>query len=204
VGRTLSLAHLSLLDATPPELVRAAGEAGFRSVGLRLHPARPGEVPHPMHEGSPMLAETRALMSALDVKVHDVEVVRLSAGFEARRFEPMLAVAASLGARWLVVNGDDDDHARAAAHLAALGEIAGAHGLSLGLEFMVYTAVPTLDAALRLVRETGRSNVHVLVDTLHFFRSGAAADHIARTPGIARGWAQFSDAPARRHPALSP
>ena len=204
MGRTLSLAHLSLLDATPSELVRAAGEAGFRSVGLRLHPARPGEAPYPMHEGSPMLAETRALMNALDVKVHDVEVVRLSAGFEARRFEPMLAVAASLGARWLVVNGDDDDHARAAANLAALGEIAGVHGLSIGLEFMVYTAVPTLDAALRLVRETGRSNVHVLVDTLHFFRSGAAADRIARTPGIARGWAQFSDAPARRHPALSP
>ena len=204
MAHLLSLAHLSLVDAMPPELVVAAGHAGFRSVGLRLHPARPGEAPHPMHEGSPMLAETRARMAALGVAVHDIEVVRLSAGFDAARFEAMLAVSASLGARHLVVNGDDDDVARATANLAALGELAAKYGLGVGLEFMVYTAVPTLAAALRLVRGAAQPHVRVLVDTLHFFRSGATVDALTDDDLIARDFIQFSDAPAQRHPALSP
>lgn len=204
MAHRLSLAHLSLIDTTPPELVRAAGDAGFRSVGLRLHPARPGEAPHPMHEGSPMLAETRARMAALGVAVHDVEVLRLSPGFDASRLDALLAVAASLGARYVVVNGDDDNEARAAANLAALGERAARHGLRIGLEFMVYTAVPTLDAALRLVRAAAQPDVRVLVDTLHFFRSGATADQAVGEGLVARDFIQLSDAPAQRHPALSP
>lgn len=199
-----SLAHLSLIDATPPQLVSAAGAAGFRRVGLRLHPARPGEAPHPMHEGSPMLAETRARMAGLGVAVHDVEVIRLNPGFDAARLEPLLAVAASLGARYLVVNGDDDDAARSAAHLAALAERAAPYGLALGLEFMVYTAVPTLVAACALVRRAAQPNVRVLLDALHAARSGAQPAALADCAELARDFAQLNDAPAARHPAMSP
>jgi len=199
-----SLAHLSLLDATPPQLVAAAGAAGFRHVGLRLHPARPGEVPHPMHEGSPMLAETHARMADLGVAVHDVEVIRLHAGFDASRFDGLLAVSASLGARYLVVNGDDDEAPRAAASLAALAERAAPYGLAVGLEFMVYTAVPTLDAACTLVRRAAQPNARVLIDTLHFARSGARPAMLDGREEVARDFAQISDAPAARHPALSP
>jgi len=199
-----SLAHLSLIDATPPQLVAAAGAAGFRHVGLRLHPARPGEAPHPMHEGSPMLAETRARMAGLGVAVHDVEVLRLHAGFEAARFEGLLAVAASLGARYLVVNGDDDDASRAAAGLAALAQRAAPYGIAVGLEFMVYTAVPTLDMACALVRHAAQPNLRVLVDTLHFARSGAEPATLADAEALARDFAQVNDAPAMRHPGLSP
>src|SRR5207247_2082527 len=35
-GRPISLAHLTVLDATPPELVTVAADAGFRSIGIRL------------------------------------------------------------------------------------------------------------------------------------------------------------------------
>jgi hypothetical protein len=34
--RELSLAHLSVLDATPPELVTVAAAAGFRKIGIRI------------------------------------------------------------------------------------------------------------------------------------------------------------------------
>ena len=34
--RLLSLAHLTVLDTTPPELVSVAAAAGFRNIGIRL------------------------------------------------------------------------------------------------------------------------------------------------------------------------
>jgi len=36
----LSLAHLTVLDTTPPELVSVAAAAGFRNIGIRLTPRR--------------------------------------------------------------------------------------------------------------------------------------------------------------------
>lgn len=200
----LSLAHLSLIDATPPQLVQAAGEAGFRSVGLRLAPARRGEAPHPMHEGGPMLAETRSRMAQLGVGVHDIEVIRLAPDFEASRFEDVLAVGRSLGARWVVVNCDDDDHGRAAGHLAALAALAQRHALMVGVEFMVYTALPDWPRACALVRAAAQPNVRVLVDSLHFFRAGTAVEALAGDAPVARDFVQLSDASRRRHPALSP
>ena len=38
--RELSLAHLTVLDATPPELVSVAAKAGFRTVGARSRGCR--------------------------------------------------------------------------------------------------------------------------------------------------------------------
>ena len=36
VERRISLAHLTVLDTTLPELVGVAAAAGFRSIGIRL------------------------------------------------------------------------------------------------------------------------------------------------------------------------
>jgi hypothetical protein len=36
MSHPISLAHLTVLDTTPPELVTVAAAAGFRTVGIRL------------------------------------------------------------------------------------------------------------------------------------------------------------------------
>ena len=36
VERRISLAHLTVLDTTPPELAGVAAAAGLRSIGIRL------------------------------------------------------------------------------------------------------------------------------------------------------------------------
>ena len=46
-SRLLSISHLTVLDATPPELVTAAADAGFDAVGIRVWPAA-GEAAFPM------------------------------------------------------------------------------------------------------------------------------------------------------------
>ncbi len=41
--RPLSLAHLTVLELSPPEMIRVAAETGYASVDLRLAPATPGD-----------------------------------------------------------------------------------------------------------------------------------------------------------------
>jgi len=199
----LSLAHLGMLDASPPRLIEAAHAAGFCGVGVRLNPARPGESPFPMQVGGAMLHETLARVRDLGVCVHDVEVVRIKPGIDAGSLEGVLASAQELGARRLMVNVDDSDPSRAAHHLARLAERAHAHGLALGIEFMVYTAARSLTVAHRLVEASGSDAVGIVVDALHFFRAGCVPEDMAH-PRIDRGFMQINDAPAQRHPGLSP
>lgn len=198
----LSLAHLGMLDATPPQLVAAAAAAGFTGVGLRLAPARPGERPFPMQIGSPMLGETTARLRDTGVKVCEVEIIRIRPGFDARALGPVLDSAQALGAQRLMVNVDDVDTGRAAQALGQVAEAAARHGIAVCIEFMVYTAARNLAQASALVAQCGHAGVRVIVDALHFFRAGHVPQDIGAWP-VARDFAQLNDAPARRHPGLS-
>ncbi len=198
----LSLAHLGMLDAPPPLLVEAAHAAGFRGVGIRLHPARPGEQPFPMHVSGAMMRETLARMRDLGMTVHDIEIVRIKPDFDVRRLAGVLASAQALGARRLMVNVDDVDFGRAARNIGLLADQAQLHGLGLGLEFMVYTAARSLRVARELAEASGSNAVRVVVDALHFFRAGCVPEDMTGSR-IERHFMQINDAPARRHPGLS-
>ena len=76
-GHPISLAHLTVLDATPPELVTVAAAAGFRTVGIRLTATPSVGVPpyDVLHEG-PMLRETMLRLKDTGVSVLDTEFLR--------------------------------------------------------------------------------------------------------------------------------
>ena len=61
--RIVSLDHLTVFEATPPEVVRIAAESGYSHVGLRLKPAAAtGEDQHPVLGDTPMRRETLAVL----------------------------------------------------------------------------------------------------------------------------------------------
>lgn len=194
--RALSLAHLTVLELAPPDVVMVAARAGFRHVGLRLIQATPDEPGYPMLGGTPLRRATLDALAATGLSVLDVEVVRLMPGTDVRTFEPMLETAARLGARHVIVTGNDPDRGRLVASFAAFCVLAAAYGLTADLEFMSFTAVPTLDAALEILSMAAQPNAGVLVDSLHFDRSGAAPDSLSRIPGAWLHFTQLSDAPA--------
>ena len=75
-GRLLSISHLTVLDAAPPELVTAAADAGFDAVGIRVWPAA-DEPAYPVLGDTPMIRETVARLADTGTRVLDVEVLRL-------------------------------------------------------------------------------------------------------------------------------
>jgi sugar phosphate isomerase/epimerase len=191
--RLISLAHLTLFDVPPPQLVTVAEAAGFAHVGIRVTPSRQGPA-YPMHPGSPMLRETLRRLADSDVSVFDVEVIRLDIDTEPLACEPFLQTAGELGGRHIIVASTDPDRSRATERFAGLCDLAAPYGLGCVLEFMVFSAVPTLVDALAMVTSAGRPNGGVLVDALHLARSGGSLDQVAAAPPHLLPYAQLCDA----------
>jgi sugar phosphate isomerase/epimerase len=194
-SRTLSLAHLTVLDTTPPELVSVAAAAGFPSVGIRLT-ATPsvGVPPYDMlHEG-PLLRETLDRMKDTGVTVLDTEFLRFEPDQPVGLPEGFLEVSARLGARHVLVMSAEPEEDRTLERFCDLCDRAAVFGLTVGLEFAVYTGVRTLADAVELVRRSGRANASVLIDALHFSRSGGWPAHVREVAPALFRYAQLCDA----------
>src|SRR5258705_8968692 len=98
--RQISLAHLTLLDTTPPELVAAAAAAGFRTIGIRLTATPSVGVPpyDILHEG-PLLRETLRRLADTGASVLDTEFLRFWPAQPVGIPEGFLEASAPLGAR---------------------------------------------------------------------------------------------------------
>lgn len=197
MSHAYSLAHLTALPLTPPELVDAAASAGYGYVGVRMLPPAPGVAAYPLMENGAMLRETLARLKGTGVGVFDIEIVRLNERFDPGQFLPFLDAGAQLGARAILVVGDDRDPARLARSFASFCEAAKRFGMSANIEFMPWTAVPDASAAVRLVNAAGRpDNAGVLIDAIHYERSATRLDEIAALPRSWLHYAQLSDSPA--------
>jgi sugar phosphate isomerase/epimerase len=196
VPHKLSLAFLTLFDCGPVEAIRIAAETGYDMVGLRLLPAAPTEPPYPLMAEPAMLREAVAALRDTGVSVGDVEIARLKPETEISSFERFLDHAARLGARHVLVAGDDPDQSRLTATFAGFCRLARNYGLTADLEFMPWTAVPNLAAARAIVEKAGEPNGGVLVDALHWDRSGGTTEEVEALPARLVNYVQFCDGPA--------
>ncbi len=200
--RPIALAALTVLELSPPELVSCAAEAGFSHIGIRLLPATPTETRHDIVGDTPMLREVERRMRDTGVKVLDAEIFRLKPEAPVAGYEAAIATAARLGARELLVAGNDPDEARLVDAFAAFCELAARHGLGANLEFMPWTDAKDLPQAARIVEAAGRANGGVLIDPFHFSRSRSRIEHIAAVPPSRFRYLQFCDVPAAIPPTM--
>lgn len=197
-----SLAFLTVFDLGPVEAVKAAAAAGYDLIGLRMLPAAPGtEADYPLLTDAGVLAETEAALRDTGVGVADIEIVRLKPGTDVAAFAPFFERGQRLGARNVLVAGDDPEEARLAESFGRLARLAAGFGLTVDLEFMPWTKVPDLATALRIVETAGEANGGVLVDALHFDRSATTLDEIAAMPRNRLNYVQFCDGPRDYDPS---
>jgi sugar phosphate isomerase/epimerase len=176
-------------------MVRAAAEAGFASVGVRLLHGQPGRDPAPLLENPALRAETLACLRDTGLEVLDASGARLIPSTDLSAFAPFFEAAAELGARRVLATGDDPDESRLADRFAGLCGAAQRFGLTVDLEFVPWMTVSSVTDAARLVRAVAHPALGIAVDALHFDRSGSRLDDLAVLPRPWFRYVQLCDAP---------
>ena len=199
-ARTYSMAYLTARRCGAPEAVRIAAATGYGFVGLRLWPNAPGTPYQHLLGDVALMRETLAACRDTGVGVFDLEIVRIGEAFDPRLYLPLFEAGAALGARAVLVAGDDTHPVRLATSYARLCELMAPFGLTADLEFMPWTAVPDARSALALVEAAGSpGNAGILVDALHFGRSRTTLDDIRAIPRSLLHYAQICDGEAGTH-----
>lgn len=193
-----SLAHLTVLDLPPPQLVYVAARAGYDYVSPRLvYLGLPGEPKHALVEDPKVLARTKAALSSTGVRVHDIELARIHSGTDVRRYEPALVVAAELGARAVLSSIWGGSRTEYTDRFGELCDIARPLGLSVDLEYVPVAAVTNLAQAVDVLRSVGRPNAGLMIDLHHFHRAGDRPEDLDDLPPEWFHFVHVCDAPGQ-------
>ena len=190
------------------ERAEAAAAAGFAGVSLFVTDyfrARAEGLTDP--DLRAILADGGLAVAEIDPLLRWVPGVELpdsadaaGAAFFAHDEADFLAVAEAVGARSLnlaLVAEHEVARDRVAEAFAGVCDRGAERGLLVHLEFLPWTTLPDLAAALDVVERAGRANGGVTLDAWHHFRSGGDAAAVAAAPGDRILAVQLDDAPAR-------
>ena len=184
----LSLASGVLPEFSPEQTAAAAVATGWSAVGIWVDPAT---------WTAATAAEVRNRTADAGVAVLDVEVDWLKPGADDPDHFRIIDAGAAIGARNVLVVSSDPDPAATAAKLARLAAHAAPSGMRVSLEFAAFTEVRSLAAAMAILDTPCCEDVGLLVDPLHFARTGAAPCDLATIAPGRFHYAQFCDAMAQ-------
>ena len=99
-----SLAHLTLINCTPAELVYVAARAGYDAVSPRFITMNvPGEFTHAPLDKAQVQA-TKTALATTGIKILDIELARISEDCDPREFEAALELGGELGAGHMIMS----------------------------------------------------------------------------------------------------
>ncbi len=190
----LSLDHLTIAEATPPDLIEIAAATGCSMVSLYLEPATwVGAPPYELIGDSPLRRDTRRRLAATGITLGVVEPFLLAPDSDLTGFLPALETAAWLGAKSANVLCFDADRSRRRDAFAAFCAMADAFGLAVLVEFFALSELRSPAEAADLVVIDGIPRARITVDALHLTRCGASADDLRALPPSLVGHAQLCD-----------
>lgn len=198
--RIYSMAYLTANGLPPVEAVKLAGSLGFDRISFRLLPAGPGDVPPPLMSDDRLVAEVMAAMADNGLSMSDAEMIRLDQNTDLARFHPFLDRCQQMGARHILVAGDDTDRGRIIDSYGRLCELTWEYGLTADLEFMPWTGIRNIADARELVEAAAHPAAAILFDCLHFDRSDSTLDEIAAIPRGMMNYIQICDGPVPYDP----
>ena len=191
-----SLAHLTLINATPPELVYIAARAGYDAVSPRFIPMHvPGEFTRSPVDKLQVQA-TKTALATTGLEVLDVELARITEDVDPRSFERALELGGELGAERMIMSAwtnTRDDRNFLIDVYSETCDLAAPYGLSVDLEFPSFSRLRTLDETLDIVRAADRPNGGILVDTLYLHLSRVDIGELLHVPSELFHFLHISD-----------
>lgn len=187
--------YLNFGDLAPMEAIEAAGAGGFRASGVRLTGHTPGNGDPGLINNASALRNLAQCAAHAGVALAVANTYRILGERRIKDYAPVLDACGRLGVGALAINCFDPVMDRAADLIGMLAAAAMPYGMSVALEFIPVSTVPTFAAAVALMRATGQPNVGINVDALHLHRSGGTPDDLALAPELIAS-IHLCDAPA--------
>lgn len=196
--RDLGIEFLSVFGLPPVEFVTLAADLGCRhiSTGLESSPFNPlGYPPFSLREDAALRREMTAVMRDRGVSIALGEGMNVRPGSDIRDRLPDLELMAELGVKRINTVSLDPDPDRSVEQFALLAEGAASFGMETTMEPSPGLTIGDLPTALHAIRQVGRPDFRLLVDTMHIVRSGSTPDDLRALDPAVIGYIQLSDAP---------
>lgn len=185
-----SLVHLTDISCPPPEFIRTAARAGYDAVSLRTIPMKlPGEIPFDIAKDKTLFRETKRALEETGITFNDTENAVIRDDMDVREYEPALEAAAELGVKFLLSGIWSTNYDYVVEKYAELCDLAKGYGMRVSIEPVTWSCLPDIGTAVEMIKKSGRENVGLVVDTLHFYRSRNSYDVF---DGLPREWFNYA------------
>ncbi len=196
MAHTFSLAHLTALSWTPPELIYNAKTLGFHHASLRIISMGVSrESDFNLVTNPALLDATKEALEVTGLSLYDIELAKIADDTSMQSHKETFAVAEQLGAKAVISSIWSDNEAYALEEFTILCDLAAEHGLTVQLEFPTWASVRNLDGVLRVLEKANRPNAHIMLDTLHVHRAGVTLEDIKKCPKELLTFAHICDGP---------
>lgn len=194
----LGIEFITVFGMPPVDFVHLAADLGCRHIGMALEPMPPNPHNYPawsLREDRTLRAETKAALKERGVSISLGEGFLVRPGADIASSARDLEIMRELGVRRINTMSIDSDVARSHDQFAALVEMADGMGMETVLEFLPLVKISNLDAALAAIRHVNRPSFRLLIDAMHFARSGGTAAELAALNPYLIGYFQLCDLP---------
>lgn len=198
----LAIERLCVFGMPPVQFVTLAADLGCRYISTGLTPVvfNPHGYPKWSLRDDPQLRrDLVAAMRDRDVSISLCEGFGIAADADVSRYASDLDMLVELGVNRINIASMERDLQRTLDQFALLAEMAVARGIESTIEIGP-GPISKLPAALAAVRHVGKAYFRLLIDTMHFVRSGSGAADIAALDPKVIGYVQVCDVPLKsRH-----
>lgn len=196
MARLVSISHLTALEASPEEFIDLAAEFGFGAVGIRNRPPQHTADRWPIAGDLKRSQQLGERARDRGIAIFEGETFSIWPDFSVSSMMPGLESAAAMGVKAIVSAGIDEDEARLTDSYRKLAEAAQPFEITVGIEFMPFQKLKSLEQAKRVQANVGADNARILIDALHLSRSGGSISEVEQLPPDMIAYIHLCDAPA--------
>ena len=193
----IGIERLCVFGLPPVQFVDLAADLGCPYISTALAPMQYNPHGYPrwsLRDDAALRREMVAAMRNRGVSISLCEGFGVRPGSDVSEYAADLDILCELEVGRINVASSERDASRTFDQFAKIAGMADALGIETTIEIGP-GPVPNLRSALAAVRHVGNANFRLLIDTMHFVRSGSGAGDIAALDPNLIGYVQLCDVP---------
>lgn len=198
--RRVGLDMLTAYGMSPLDHLALAAKLGCSHISIGLAPVpwqAPFFAPWSLRDDNQLQQDLVAMMKDLTTCIAHVEGFAVKPGANVESYGADLDIVAALGVKVVSSVCMEPDRMRALDQFSLMADMVAERGMMLHLEFAPPHPLNTLEKTQAFLKELQPHRIKLVIDAMHFFRSGATLADLAKISPSQIGHAQLCDVPLR-------